>query len=55
MAVGEDSGGRMGERKKDREEKRGGEPRGLGVGGKRKERGMRENLLERARALQSDN
>lgn len=49
MAVGEGSGGRMGERKKEREERR-----GLGVGGKRKERGMRENLLERARALQSD-
>lgn len=45
MAVGEGSGGRVGERKKEREEGRGGETRGLGLGGKRKERGMRENLL----------
>ena len=45
----------MGQREKEREERRGGKPRGLGVGGKRKERGMRENVLERAPALESDN
>ena len=55
VAVGEGSGGRMGQREKEREERRGGKPRGLGVGGKRKERGMRENVLERAPALESDN
>lgn len=55
MAVGEGSGGRMGEREKEREERSGEKPRGLGVGGKRKERAMREKVLERAQALQSDN
>ena len=55
MAGGDGSGGRMGEREKEREERSGEKPRGLGVGGKRKERAMTEKVLERAQALQSDN
>ena len=47
--------GWMGEREQEREERGGGKTGGLGVGGKRKKRGVRENVLERARALESDN